>query len=95
MKTLGILLTLALRVINFSDPVVTNLEDRLVTVKMEMQGLGDMKMRFLYTDRKISNRESKILTAATFEYIFADQALKMKTILEMTMTSKERFADGI
>ena len=80
---------------NFSDPVGTNLEDRLVTVKKEMQGLGDMEMRFLYTDRKISNWESKILPAATLECIEADQALKMKTILEMTMTSKERFADGI
>ena len=75
---------------NFSDPVGTILEDRLITVRM--QGLVDMEMRFLYTDRKISNRESKILPAATLECIEVDQALKMKTILEMTMTSKERLA---
>ena len=80
---------------NFSDPVGTTLEDGLVTVKMDMPGMGAMEMRFLYTDRKISNRESKTVPAGTFDCIVLDQTLKMKTILEMTINSKDWYADGI
>ncbi len=62
---------------------------------MEMPGM-EMGI-FPYEEQMVTGviMESKTVPAGTFDCIVVDQTLKMKTILEMTMTSKDWFADGI